>query len=162
MRAVGWKRGRRGFALVVLSAAHAFGVACEPYPRDPERTLERAAGGTLRVGVSEAPPWLVREGDQAGGPEAELIQAFAASVDARIDWRWGAAHEHLLALEHFELDLVAAGLTRHSPWKTRVSLTRPWRIDGDTSRVLATPPGENRLLVALERLIESRRRDAAP
>lgn len=134
-------------------------IACEPYPRDPEATLERASGGLLRVGATESPPWLVRTGDDsARGPEAEMVEAFAQAIDARVEWRWGAADEHLEALERHELDLVAAGLLASSPWKQRVGLSRPWHEAGDTRRVLAVPPGENRTLVALERVIEARKR----
>jgi hypothetical protein len=130
---------------------------CEPWPRDPERTLERAAGGTLRVGASEAPPTLRRAGAGATGVEAELVEAFARSIDAQVDWRWGAQDAHLEALERYDLDLVVGGLTTKSPWKTRVGFTRPWLETGDTRHVMAVPPGENRALVALERVIESRR-----
>lgn len=129
---------------------------CEPWPRDPEDTLENAAGGTLRVGASEAPPALSRRGAGAAGAEAELVEAFARSIDARVEWRWGAQEGHLEALERYELDLVVGGLTAKSPWKARVGFTRPWRETGDTRHVLAVPPGENRTLAALERVIESR------
>ena len=133
-------------------------VACEPFPRDPEDTLERAAGGVLRVGVSEAPPWVERTaGDSASGPEAELIRAFADSIEARVEWRWGPVEEHLEALERHELDVVAAGLLGKSPWRKHVGLTRPWLQEGDSKRVLAVAPGENRTLSALERLIEARK-----
>ena len=141
----------------ILIAQLALG-ACEPFPRDPEGTLERATSGTLRVGATEAPPWLVREADaSASGPEAELIEAFARSIDAQIEWRWCYDDAHLHRLERYELDLAAGGLRADSPWKTRVTLTRPWRVDDEMERVLAVPPGENGMLVALERLIESRR-----
>lgn len=153
-------RHRAGRALTMLLAASAL-QGCEPWPRDPESTLESALGGTLRVGAAEAPPYVVRAGAEGTGPEAELVIAFARSIDARVEWRWGALEDHLHALERRELDVVAGGLTAKSPWKAHVGLTRPWRVEGETKRVLAVPPGENRTLVALERLIESRR-TAAP
>ncbi|HET9947874.1 MAG TPA: hypothetical protein VFQ22_02995 [Longimicrobiales bacterium] len=126
-------------------------------PRDPEGTLERARGGVLRVGGVDAPPHLVREGAAASGPEAELVYAFARSLGAEVEWHWGALDDHMRALERFELALVAGGLTQASPWKSRVGFTRPWRGDRDVARVLAVPPGENGLLVALEHVIEERR-----
>lgn len=158
-----WRRGRptptaiRSRAAGVTLLAMLLVPACEPWPRDPETTLESASGGTLRVGAAEAPPYLVRAGDDGAGPEAELVLAFARSIDARVEWRWGSLDDHLHSLERHELDLVAGGLTAKSPWKAHVGLTRPWRVEGETKRVLAVPPGENRTLVALERLIESRR-----
>ena len=132
--------------------------ACEPWPRDPEGTFDRAAGGVLRVGATDAPPWIERAPDgSAHGPEAVLVQEFADSIGARIEWRWGSVDEHLEALERHELDLVAAGLLGSSPWSKRVGMTRPWLEEGDRKRVLAVPPGENRTLVALERLLEARK-----
>lgn len=132
-------------------------TACD-LPRDPVGTLERVRGDTLRVGVVASPPYLVRTGEVAGGPEGELVRAFAARIDAEVEWRWGSLDEHMKALESFELDLVAAGLTMTSPWKKKVGLTRPWEVEGKRKQVLAVPPGENGMLVALEALIEERRR----
>ena len=153
----GWRALGAAALLALLTAP-----ACGPWPRDPEGTLARASGGTLRAGAAEAPPWITRSGDGAAGPEAELVEAFARSIGARVEWRWGAAEDHLAALERYELDVVAAGLTADSPWQRRVGLTRPWRGAGRTGRVLAVPPGENRTLVAIERRIEAHRRGAAP
>ena len=134
--------------------------ACQPFPRDPEHTLDEAAGATLHVGATEAPPWLTRAGNGASGPEAELVIAFARSIDARVQWHWGGLDDNLHALQDHELALVAGGLTAASPWSTHVGFTRPWRVEGETERVLAVPPGENQTLVALERVIESRTGDA--
>lgn len=147
-----------GCAALIALAIGVATAACEPWPRDPRGTFAAAAGATLRVGVTEAPPWVTRAGERATGPEPELLEAFARSIDARVEWVWGPTDDHLRALERYELHAVAAGLTAESPWGRRVALTRPWRVAGDDRRVLAVPPGENRTLVALERLIESRAR----
>ena len=143
------RRGR--LALVVLVV-----LACE-VPRDAEGTLARAQGGTLRVGAVEAPPLLERRGEIASGPEADLVRAFAEEIGARIEWQWRPLDEQMRALEAFELDLVAAGLTAESPWRSHVGFTRPWREEEDVRRVLAVAPGENATLVALERVIVARR-----
>jgi ABC-type amino acid transport substrate-binding protein len=132
-------------------------TACD-IPRDAEGTLDRARGDTLRVGVVASPPYVVRTGEVAGGPEAELVRAFARSIAAEVEWRWGSLDEHMESLESFELDLVAAGLTTTSPWKEKVGFTRPWSVEGKRKQVLAVPPGENGMLVAIEALIEARRR----
>ena len=134
-------------------------------PRDPEDTLGRVqAGGRLLVGATEAPPDLVRDGDGAAGPEADLVLAFARRLDATVEWRWGSADEHLRALEEFRLHVVAAGLEEASPWSSRVGFTRPWRIEKDQRRVLAVPPGENRMLLELNAVIvaEAEGRREAP
>ncbi|MBW3554485.1 MAG: transporter substrate-binding domain-containing protein [Gemmatimonadetes bacterium] len=131
-------------------------TACD-LPRDPVGTLDRVRGDTLRVGVVAAPPYLVRSGERAGGPEADLIRAFAGRIGAEVEWRWGSLDDHMESLEAFELDLVAGGLTTASPWKKKVGFTRPWRVEGKRKHVLAVPPGENGMLVALEALIEARK-----
>ena len=153
------RRMRRGFpksARLALLAGLALG-ACD-LPRDPDGTLERARGGVLRAGAAEAAPWVVRRatGDRPAGPEAALIEEFARSIDARVEWHWGSSDEVLQRLERRELDVAAVGLTARTPWKTHVGVTRAWRKDGDTERVLAVAAGENATLVALDRLIEAR------
>ena len=131
-------------------------------PRDPEGTLDRARGGVLRAGAAEAAPWVVRRasGGAPAGPEAQLVEEFARSIDARVEWHWASSDELLRRLEHRELDVVVAGLTAQTPWKTHVGVTRPWRKDGDDERVLAVATGENETLVALDRHIESRKAGA--
>lgn len=143
---------RRALFLILIPLA-----ACD-LPRDAVGTLEQARGDTLRVGVVASPPYVVRTGDVAGGPEAELVRAFAGSIDAAVEWHWGSLDDHMRSLESFELDVVAAGLTMKSPWKKKVGFTRPWQVEGKRKHVLAVPPGENGLLVELESLIEARRR----
>lgn len=142
-----------GWALLLPLASVA---ACD-IPRDPRSTLERARGATLEVGAVAAPPYLLRSGDGATGPEADLIRAFARSINAEVAWHWAPLDEHMASLERFELHVVAAGLTTASPWKSAVGFTRPWRVEGRREHVLAVPPGENRTLVALEALIQARR-----
>lgn len=144
-------RSAAGLLALVL-AVH----ACSEIPKDPEGTLEEARGGVLRVGVAEAPPWLTRDGPEARGPEAELIRSFAASIEARVEWSWGGPEEQLEKLEKGELAIVAAGLTGDTPWKTRVAVTRPHTVAGGERHVLATAPGENGLLAALERHLRRR------
>lgn len=157
--AVGSAPFARFFAGAFLSAVLL--AACGAVlPRDPEASLARAEErGALLVGVAESPPWVVRRGGEAAGVEADLVRGFAAGRGLRVEWRWGGVEEHLGALERFELDLVAGGLTSDSPWGKRVALTRRYvatRRPGERKparHVLAVPPGENRLLGELERFL---------
>jgi len=111
--------------------------SCQPWPADPEGSLERVrSAGILRVGVAEAPPWVVRRGEMATGVEAELVTELARELGARPEWHWGPLESHLEALEKFELDVVAAGLTAKTPWKKRVATTRPYFVE----RVLLGAP----------------------
>ena len=148
--------GKFGLRVAVALLAVVLLQACESWPRDPENTLEEAAGAILRVGATEAPPWLTRAGNAATGPEAELVTAFARTIDAQVEWHWAALDDNLHALQNYELAIVAGGLTGASPWEAHVGFTRPWLVEGDAERVLAVPAGENRTLVALERMIASR------
>jgi polar amino acid transport system substrate-binding protein len=149
-----------GWDARVLRAAGALALAlataCADLPRDPEETLARVRSGTLRVGAVDAPPWIVRDGARASGPEAELIGAFARTLGARVAWQWGAHDDHMRALERYELDVVAAGLTQKTPWGAAVGLSRPWLRQDDRRHVLAVAPGENGFLTALDRFIEGR------
>ncbi|MGQ9367752.1 transporter substrate-binding domain-containing protein [Azospirillum sp. ST 5-10] len=100
-------------------------AACD-LPRDPESTLDRVNGGTLRVGVVGAAPWTVVGDGGIGGIEAALVKDLAAELGARVQWVHGSQGELLASLERFDLDLVIGGLTGDSPWKRRVALTRPY------------------------------------
>lgn len=144
------------------AAAKVLGVmlaltACDRFPRDSRDTLERVEHGELRVGVIEHAPWAFGDDGPEGGPrgaDAELVRGFAEDVHAHVTWRRGPAGELFISLERGELDLVIGGIRKDTPWKKRVALTRPYYAD----RVIASSPGENALLLRLERAIEPRRK----
>lgn len=136
-------------ALILLLPA-----ACT-FPQDPHRTTERTNEGTMYVGIVENPPWVTRDGDRPSGIEVALVSAYADTLGAQIEWKWGSSEEHLAALEYNELDLVIAGLTSATPWKTRIALTAPYYT---VEHRVAVPPGmepprtlDEELLVAVER-----------
>jgi len=108
------------------------------FPRDPDGTLDRATGGTIRVGVGQRMPWAGWEGDRPVGVEVELVSGLADRLHARIEWSRGSDEELLEALQKRALDLVAAGLDDRSAWKTKVSFTR---FFFRTRTVLAVAPG---------------------
>ncbi len=116
---------------------------CDDYPRDPEGTLGRVTGGTLRVGVSEARPWVWRQDGEATGVEADLVRELAAELGAEVEWNWGGQEEHLAALERFELDLVIGGVTQATPWSKRIGPTRPF---ADYKVIVAFPRDERQPL----------------
>ena len=97
-----------------LLAAAALLAGCdalEAFPRDPEGTLERVRGGTLRAGILHAPPW-VEALDEPRGPEAEIVRTLARELDAEVLWVRGAPDQLLLLLEEHELDLLRGALAR--------------------------------------------------
>ena len=127
---------RRGLAgvLAVLAVG-----GCQ-FPADTDGTLDRVRGGTLRVGVTPADPFVIlADGREPQGVEAELVRRFASRLDAEVDWVPGSETELMGALHGRQLDLVIAGLTRRSPWQAEVTLTRPYL---NTQWVIAAPDEE--------------------
>lgn len=154
-------RGARRLAILsCLLAAGALG-ACSALPRDSYGALDRVRGGVLRVGVVEHPPW-VRVGETGvSGREVELIQAWAAHLGGRVEWRPGDI-EHLVdALHRREIDVLAGGLSRSTPYAPRLALSQPYATVEDARGraqeiVLAVTPGESALLFALDQYLAAR------
>lgn len=115
----------RTLALVTLLAAGLLG-GCQ-YPRDPDGTLNRVDGETMRVGVTAADPWVVMGGEEpSGGAEVELVRRFARDVGARIEWVHGSEEELVDAAKEGQVDLLIAGMTNKSRWQKDVAFTRPY------------------------------------
>ena len=129
----------RRLPVVLLLAAIA--VAGCQYPRDPDGTLNRVEGGVMRVGVTEADPWVLLDGDRpVGGAEVELARRFARDVGARIEWVHGSEEELVDAAKEGQVDLILGGLTSKSRWKKDVAFTRPYV---ETRAVVGIPAGES-------------------
>lgn len=151
---------RRARALVAVAAMVLVIASCQgAFPADSQGTLERATGGELRVGVSENPPFTGVAPDGAvSGSEVELVTEYAETIDAEVTWV--PAGENVLAAEMKagNLDVVIGGLPADAPWTSDIALTRPYTKttgpDGRTIEiVLGVTPGENALLVDLERFL---------
>jgi polar amino acid transport system substrate-binding protein len=128
------------FRLTILALLLALAAGCQ-YPRDPDGTLNRVDGGVMRVGVTEADPWvLIEDGRAVGGVEVELARRFARSVGARIEWVHGSEEELVEAAKEGQVDLVLGGLTSKSRWKKDVALTRPYV---ESRAVVGVPPGSS-------------------
>lgn len=154
------RSGRAGVRVrsLLLAAAVAAALStggCGGLPRDPEGTLERVRGGTLRVGIARTEPWTNGSAAAPAGIEIDLVRTVASGLDARVEWVAGGESELIERLERHELDLVAAGLEKTTPWGKRVGLTRPyarWPEERrEVGRVLAVAPGENGFLLEVER-----------
>jgi hypothetical protein len=130
-------------------------------PADPEDTLKRVRGGTLRIGVSPHPPYTVTVADGAPtGSDVELAAGFAASIGAQPVWVIGGEEPLIKALEHGDLELVIGGLTADTPWTEKAAITRPYaKVRDSTGQevelVMAAPMGENAFLMALDRFLVS-------
>jgi polar amino acid transport system substrate-binding protein len=128
-----------GPVIATLLCAALIAAGCQ-YPRDPDGTLNRVSnGGLLRVGVTEADPWVVLEDEEpSGGAEVELVRRFARDIGARVEWVQGPEEELVEAAKEGQVDLVIAGLTMKSRWKKDVAFTRPY-VEART--VVGIPPG---------------------
>lgn len=154
----GSRRGAARLIRSLLPCLLLFVVAgCSPgLPRDPEGTLLRATGGTVVVGVSENPPHThVSDDGAVSGTEVDIVEAWAATIDADVEWVPGAESVLMAMLEEGEVDVVVGGLTSDSPWTTHAALTRPYAQttgpDGKAVElVIAARMGENSLLVSIE------------
>ena len=123
----------RGLALVAVLLA----ASCD-LPRDPEGTLARVSGGTMRVGITENPPWVVLGDDGPSGVEVELVELFAEEVGAEVEWHDGSAEELAGALEMRELDLLVGGIVSTSGLAAHAALSHPYLT---TQVVVGVPPG---------------------
>jgi polar amino acid transport system substrate-binding protein len=129
-----WSRAAVAAVAVAMAAVLS---GCQ-FPRDPDGTLDRASGGTIRVGVGQRMPWAGWQGDRPVGVEVDLVTELANRLHARVEWCRGSDEELLEALQKRALDIVAAGLDDRSAWKTKVSFTR---FFFRTRTVLAVAPG---------------------
>jgi polar amino acid transport system substrate-binding protein len=132
---------RFGLATLVVAVLLAVGVAGCGVPRDPEGTLDRVRGGTLRAGITASQPWTSLEGGRPGGVEVELVEQFAQELGARVEWVEGSEAELIGALEVRELDLVVGGLTADTPWQSKAAITRSYA----TTRVVVAVPASQPL-----------------
>lgn len=130
------------------------------FPVDPDGTLESIrSSGELRAGASHHPPQVVHPSETSGDPtgtEVELVEAYARHLGARVEWTAASETSLMEKLDEGELDLVVAGLRDDSVWADQAGLTRAYTQEtapnGSTlNRVIATPMGENALMVDLER-----------
>ncbi|MFB8387273.1 transporter substrate-binding domain-containing protein [Microbacterium sp. NPDC055910] len=130
-------------------------------PADPEGTLERVTGGTLRVGVSHNPPWTqLSQTSDPSGSEVELVRQYAEQLGAETEWTEGSEAPLVEALERGELDLVIAGFHDDTPWTEMAAVTAPYAestdADGKTRRhVMLAPMGDNAFLVSVEHFLRN-------
>ncbi|MEX0965853.1 MAG: transporter substrate-binding domain-containing protein [Bacteroidia bacterium] len=100
--------------------------ACDDFPKDPENTLERIKGKTIRVGIAEDGKWSGYYTGEAIGIEAEIIKAYAKTLNANIEWYPGS-QEHLIGLlKEYQIDIAIGGFTESSVFKSHAGFTQPY------------------------------------
>jgi polar amino acid transport system substrate-binding protein len=129
-------------------------------PKDPDGTLQRVQGGTLRVGVAIAPPWTMDSAGTFGGIEPALVRTLARELGTTVKWVPGNESVLLPLLRQRKLDLVIAGLDGQTPWKKTVGITRSYHTVSDPVErrlVWAVAPGENAWQVRVEHFLRGQR-----
>lgn len=134
-----------------------FSQSCDNFPKDPDRTLDKVTGGTLIVGYSENPPWVVKTQGDPSGIEAELVKDFAKSLNATIQWKNGSEQSLVESLEKKEIHLLIAGITKETPWVKKAGISRPYAEQAKKEYVMAVPLGENAFLVRLEKFLHTQK-----
>ena len=94
----------------------------------------------MSVGIVVADPWVTIDDTTPGGVEVGLVEAFATSLGAGIEWTEGSEQELFGAMEMGQLDLVIGGIDSENPWSSKVALTHPYLT---TQVVIAAPRGTN-------------------
>jgi ABC-type amino acid transport substrate-binding protein len=146
-------------ATVVLLAGCGTSLLPDDFPADPDGTLDRVrADGVVRVGASPRPGWVeVGDGDPTGR-EPRLVEAFAESLGADVEWTVTGEEDLVRLLEEGEIDLAVGGFTDTNAWVDKVGLTRSYaevEVAGTTeAHVMMVPMGENALMSRLERWLD--------
>lgn len=127
-------------------------------PSDPQHTLDRITGGTVRAGASIEGDLVREDRGVLSGSEVLLVDGFAEAHHARVKWTVGSEETLVTMLEEGKLDLAVGGFTTDTTWAPRAGITRGYPgIDGADGRelVMLVPLGENRLLSSLERYLDA-------
>ncbi|MGV9768061.1 hypothetical protein ACWDR7_01020 [Microbacterium sp. NPDC003461] len=152
------RRRRPWLRVAALLAAALSLPACGlSIPADPDGTLDRVSGGTLRAGASADPGLVEVRGGEPEGPLVDLVEEFADRIDADAEWTVASEESLVTGLEEGRLDLAVGGFTDATPWSDRGGLTRGYPgIPGADGRPIAVlvPLGENAMLAELEAFLD--------
>lgn len=149
---------RAGFTAIALALGLATAACGITIPADPEHTLADATGETLRAGYAPDPGRLaLGEGDPRG-PLADVVDGYAESIGADIEWILGSEETLATAIDQGDLDMAVGGFTEKSPWVDLAALSRgflpPGMPDDATRSVALFPLGENALLSSFEEYVD--------
>jgi polar amino acid transport system substrate-binding protein len=128
-------------ALVLLVLLGTVLAGCQ-MPQDTDGTTDRIKRDhVLRAGISESDPFVILQpGQPPAGAEVRLVERFARTLGARVQWIKGSEEEQVNALKEGAIDVMASGLTTKSQWKNEVAFTRPYLT---TETVVGVPVGSS-------------------
>lgn len=149
-------RWRRVCCVPLLAIALGAAGCGVTVPTDPQGTLERVREGVLHAGASASGELVTIDGSEVGGSLAEIVEDFAESVDARVEWTVGSEEDLVDGLESGDLDVAIGGMTDATPWSDRVAVTRAYdTVPGARGPVvLLVPLGENAWQAELEAYLD--------
>jgi len=114
-----------GLGFILISTLAAF-LQHIHFPKDAERTLDKVTYGTLLVGFTNAAPWVYPSSTGAQGIEAAIVDSFATTLHAKVEWIEGTEEQLYKALRRGEIDILVGGITDKTPWKEEIGLTKPY------------------------------------
>lgn len=126
-----------------------FVIAGCSFPKDPEKSYEKAGATSLLVGVAVNPPHTTFEDGKAGGREVDLLREFAAANDLKITFHEGSESVLIEKLKNYQLHILAGGFVKKTIWKKDAGTTAAY----DKLHIFLIPRGENKLLQRLETFI---------
>ena len=128
-----------GLVVILISTLAAF-LQHIHFPKDAEKTLDKVSNGTLRVGFTNAEPWVYPSALGAQGIEANIVTGFAQTLHAKVEWIKGTEEQLYNALRRGEIDILIGGITDKTPWKEEIGVTKPYI---ETSIVIAQPSSQS-------------------
>ena len=147
--------------LVVVSLLATLVAGCGvSIPTDPDGTLDRVGREqVVRAGAAPNRDWVrVEAPDRPSGHEVALVEDFAASLGAEVEWTVGTEEHLVTLLEDGEIDIAVGGFTDQNLWVDMAALTRPYvevTVSGTIEKhVMMLPRGENAWQSELERWLD--------
>ncbi len=94
-------------------------------PKDPNKTYQNVLiHKQFRVGVIDNPPWIEFNNGNPTGIEAGILINFAKSLNVKIVWKKGNEHNLMQMLKENQIEIVAGGLDKKSPYAKEAGFTK--------------------------------------
>lgn len=121
-------------------------------PKDSRDSLEIARRLSLKVGVTDNPPYSYFDGEKAHGIEVDIVKAFAEKENLEVEYVKGSETYLVSKLEKAEIAILVGGFKKNTIWKEKAGLTSSYDED---KHVILIPKGENSLVFTLESFLNN-------